>query len=77
MSKKDNKIVNHVVKKVLEDFDFEIDDVLESKKEDIEQAVHEEVLDCVEELPSVDWISLVELDEAEAHKNKNGDFLSN
>ena len=77
-NKKDAEIVNRVVEKVLKDFDFEIDDILESEKEEIEQAVQEGVLENIEdEPPSVDWIEIVELDEAEAHKNKNGDFLAN
>lgn len=78
MPKKDSEIVNKVVEKVLKDFDFEIDDVLESNKEDIELSIKEEILENIdEEPPFIDWIQLVELDEAEEHKNKNGDFLSN
>lgn len=77
-TKKDNQIVNKVVEQILKDFDFELDDILESEKEEIEQAIKESVLENIEdEPPSVDWIEIVELDEAEAHKNKNGDFLAN
>ena len=78
-TKKDDQIVNKVVEKVLKEFDFEIDDLLEEgEREEIEQAVKEGILENIEdEPPSVDWIEIVELDEAEAHKNKNGDFLAN
>jgi len=75
---KDEKVVKRIVEKVLADFDFEIDDVLEAKKEEIEDAVKEGVMENIDkEPPFIDWIQLVELDEAEEHKNKNGDFLSN
>lgn len=79
MKKKDDVIVHKVVEKVLKDFDFEIDDVLESKREDVEQAVKDGVLENIDDdgPPYVEWIQLVELDEAEAHRNERGDFLSN
>ena len=77
MPKKDSEIVDKVVRKVMEDFDFDIDDILESKKEDIEQSVKDGVMDYIDkEPPSIDWIEMVELDRAEEHKNNNGDFLS-
>jgi len=76
--KKDERIVNRVVEKIMKDFDFEIDDILDTDKEEIEQAVKDEVFENLDEMPpAVDWIEMVELDEAETHKNKNGDFLSN
>jgi hypothetical protein len=78
MGKKDSEIVSRVVQKVLKDFDFEVDDALEANKEEIEASVRDEILENIdEEPPYVDWIEMVELDEAEAHKNRNGDFLSN
>jgi len=78
MSRKDEKIVDKVVQKVLKEFDYDIDDVLEAEKEEIEEAVKDGIIENIdEEPPFVDWIQLAELDKAEAHKNKNGDFLSN
>ena len=78
MTKKDEKIVSKVVQKVLKEFDYDIDDILEAEKEEVEEVVKEEVMDNIdEEPPYVDWIQLAELDKAEKHKNKNGDFLSN
>lgn len=72
----DKKIVKRAVEKVLEKYDFDIEDMLES--EDVEQAIKDEILDQIDDAPpSVDWIQMVELDEVEEHKNKNGDFLSN
>jgi len=77
MSRKDNEIVSRVVEKVLKDFDFEIDDVLEAKREEIEDAVKEGVMNSIdEEPPFIDWIEMVELDLAETRKNGNGDFIS-
>ena len=76
MSKTDSEVVKKVVEKVLADFDFEVEDMLES--EEVEKAVQDEIMENIdEESPSIDWIELVELDDAEAYKNKNGDFLSN
>jgi tetratricopeptide (TPR) repeat protein len=44
-TKKDDQIVNKVVEKVLKEFDFEIDDLLEEgEREEIEQAVKEDPL---------------------------------
>lgn len=79
MSKKDVEIINKVVEKILKEFDYEIDDILESKKEEIEQKAKDEILENMEEedSPSIEWIQLVELDRAEAHRNERGDFLSN
>lgn len=73
--KADEKIVKKVVEKVLADFDFEVEDMLES--EDVQEKVKDEIMTQIdEEPPSIDWIKLVELDHAEAYKNKNGDFLA-
>ncbi len=78
MGKKDNEIVSRIVQKVLKDFDFEVDDVLEAKRDEIEEKVKDEVMQNIEEeLPHIDWVEMVELDRAETHKNGNGDFLSN
>ena len=74
----DNQIVKKAVEKVMKDFDYEIEDVLDASLEEINESIREEILENIEtKIPHVDWIELVELDEAETHKNKNGDFLSN
>ncbi|MBI4021620.1 MAG: hypothetical protein HY369_05235 [Candidatus Aenigmarchaeota archaeon] len=77
MTRRDDELVNRVVEKVLKDFDFEIDDMLEANQEEVVQAIKDSILEHLDqEPPHVDWIQLVDLDEAEAHKNKNGDFLA-
>ena len=77
MNKKDSKIVSRIVQKIMKDFDFEVDDVLEAKRDEIEDAVKEGVMNNIDQNPPfIDWIEMVELDLAETHKNVNGDFIS-
>jgi len=78
MPKKDNQIVSRVVEKILQDFDFELDDLLEGEKEQIEQAVKDSILENIdEEPPFVDWIQMAELDEADSKRNEKGDWITN
>ncbi|MBI4181900.1 MAG: hypothetical protein HY520_02955 [Candidatus Aenigmarchaeota archaeon] len=78
MTSKDQELVNKVVEKIMKEFDFEIEDLLEAEKEKVEQAIKDFLMESLEEDgPCVDWISLVDLGEAEQHRNERGEFLAN
>lgn len=78
MQTKDQELVNKAIEKVMKQFDYDIEDVLDADREEVVQAIKDGILENMEEQPpAIEWIELVELDEAETVKNGNGDFLSN
>ena len=71
--------VQRVLQEILEAVDFDMEALAESAPEDVQALVFQAVLSVIdqEDVPFIDWIRMVEKEEADELKDDDGDFIPN
>jgi hypothetical protein len=71
--------IRRVLEEVLKAVDFDMEALAEAGPEDMEAIVFNAVLSVIDqdEVPFVDWIRMVEKEEADELRNEKGEFLVN
>lgn len=71
--------IGMVMEEILKAVDFDMENLAESTPEEIEEIIFNAVLSVIdqEEVPFIDWVRLVEKDDADEFRDERGDFVVN
>lgn len=71
--------VQRVLEEIMKAVDFDMEVLLESEPREIEAVVSNAVLSVIDqdEVPFIDWVRMVEEEEANELKNEKGEFTPN